>query len=203
MRELLFAVPWWLPTLIALIALAMLVNGNRRQNARMRGAGLTVLLLAVVWGVMSYLVDTPREKCEKLTRRFVQSVVARDFGTFRALMEPGVTFQFAGSDWRIDGRENLTETVKDRADKIGLKSATVTSMRSAESADTVTTTIRVWSSQELTLDQPVNSQWELDWRQTGGQWLLHEIRAIEVSGASPEQVQRGVGAPGPVRGHPR
>ena len=42
--DLLFSVPWYLPTVTAIIGLALLVNGNRRQNARLRNIGGLVML---------------------------------------------------------------------------------------------------------------------------------------------------------------
>jgi len=192
MNDLLFDVPWWIPTLLGLIGVALLVSGNRRQQAHTRRAGAAVLLIAVTWAVVSYLVDTPKEKCEKLTRRFVQSVVDRDWKTFDSVMEPEVSFQFTGGSWQISGRDDLDQSVRSAADRVGLKSATITSSEASQTGDTVTIAIKVWTRQDFSLDEPISSQWELDWRQTNGQWLLHEIKAVEVSGATPEQVQQGL-----------
>ena len=192
MNDLLFDVPWWIQTLLGLIGVALLVSGNRRQQARTRRAGAAVLLIAVAWAVVGYLVDTPKEKCEKLTRRFVQSAVDRDWKTFDSLMEPEVSFQFTGSSWRITGRDDLDQSVRSASDRIGLKSATITNLQPSQTGDTVAITITVWTRQEFSLDEPISSQWELDWRQTNGQWLLHEIKALEVVGATREQVEHGL-----------
>lgn len=194
MNDLLFDVPWWIPTLLGVIGLVLLVRGNRRQHRRTRNAGAIVLLVAVAWALVSDLVDTPKEKCQKLTRQFVQSVVNRDWTHFDGLMEPGVTFQFVGSSWQISGRDELEQRVRAAAVQIGLKSATILDMEATQTDETVTITFKVFSRQEFSLDEPIASRWQFGWRLTNGQWRLHEINALEVSGATPEQVEHGLGA---------
>jgi len=189
MRDLLFDVPWWLPTLLAIIGIALLVSGNRRQKPRMREAGFALLGVAIAWAVVSYLVDTPKEICIKNTRRLVQSAVERNWSTFDGLMDRGVDFRFSGSSWEIKGRDALDAAFRADMNKIGLKSAHITHTEASENGETITVTMKVWSVQDITLDRPVDSAWQLDWRQSGGRWYLHEIRAVEVSGMAPEQVR--------------
>ena len=192
MRDLLFAVPWYLPTVLGIIGLAIFVSGNRRQHPPARMAGLVVIVLAIGWAVMSYLVDTPKEICEKNSRRLVQSVVDRDWKTFGELLAPDAAFKFAGTQWQIAGKEDLTNRVKASVEPIGLKSASVTDAVAKESGSTITVSIKVFSTQEISLDRPIDSQWELDWQESGGRWLLHEIRAIQVTGVTPDQVRGGL-----------
>jgi len=189
MRDLLFSVPWYLPTITAIIGLALLVNGNSRQNARLRNAGGLVILLAAGWATMSYLVDTPKEICEKQTRQFVRAVADREWPTFDGMMEPGVDFKFVGSPWQIEGRDNLSGAVKADIEQIGLKSATAADVTAANKGNAITVAMKVWSNQDYTLGTPLDSEWELDWRDTAGHWLLHEIRALRVSGVKPEEVR--------------
>ncbi|HEY2588259.1 MAG TPA: DUF4440 domain-containing protein [Tepidisphaeraceae bacterium] len=190
MRDLLFNVPWYLPTLLAIIGLALFVRGNRRQKPPVRTAGVAVIGLAILWGVVSYLVDTPKEICERQTREYVRAVADQDWKTFDRLMEPGVKFTAAANgNWEIAGRDTWAQDVKSGAQQIGLKSVVISDLRVAESGDTITTTIRVYSTQDLTMDRPVDSDWELDWRPAGDKWLLHELRALRVTGASLDQVR--------------
>ena len=189
MRDLLFSVPWWLPTIVAICGLALFVSGNRRQESRLRTIGVAVIGFAIVWALVSYLVETPKEICERQTRQYVRAVAERDWKTFDGLMEPGVNFS-DGSDWKITGRDTWAADVKAGADQIGLKSAAVTGLTVSESGDAVTTTIHVWSTQDVTMERPVDSDWELEWRQSGGHWLLHELRAVRVTGASLDQVRK-------------
>lgn len=188
MRDLLFSVPWYLPTLLAIVGLAVFVSGNRRQNPRVRTTGFALIGVAILWAVVSYLVETPKEICERQTRQYVRSVVERDWTTFNKLMEPDVRFT-DGSNWQINGRQTWADDVKTGADQIGLKGASITSLNVEESGAIVITTITVYSTQELAMDRPVDSEWQLEWRNSGGQWLLHELKPLRVSGTSLDQVR--------------
>ena len=179
MRDLLFSVPWYLPTLVGIVGLALWVNGNRRQNPRLRTSGLAVIAVAIGWAVMSYLVDTPREICERQTRQFVQSVVDRNWQTFDSFLEPNITLVLFGATPEPQSREHLSDWVKARAQQIDLKSN--------ESGNTVTTGMTVWSDQGNY--GPVNSAWEVDWQESNGKWLVHEIRGLRVGGISSDQVR--------------
>ena len=189
MRDLLFDVPWWLPTILAIIGLALHARGHRRPNRRLREAGAAVVLLAVVWALVSYLVDTPKEICRKQTRELVRSVVARDWKTFDDLLSSSVRFVFTGSSWRIEGHDTLSSAIKADIEQIDLKSATITAINAAEADAAVTVTITVWSNQDFTLDRPIDSEWEMEWRQVGSAWKLQEIRALRVAGVKAEQVR--------------
>jgi hypothetical protein len=189
MRDLLFSVPWWLPTIIAIAGLALFVSGNRRQHDGLRKAGAGVMLFALAWAVVSYLVETPKEICQKQTRQFVQSVVDRNWKQFDGLMDPNVGFRFEGSSWQIDGRETLSSAVKADVEQIGLKSATITDMKAGENGDTVAVTIKLWSNQDFTMERPLDSEWEFDWTKSDGRWLLHQVRALRISGLEPQQIR--------------
>lgn len=188
MRDLLFSVPWYLPTLLAIVGLALFVSGNRRQKPPVRTAGVAVIGLAILWAVVSYLVDTPKEICERQTREYVRSVADRDWKTFDRLMEPGARLT-DGANQPVANQSNWSAEVKTGADQIGLKSVVITDLKAFETGEVVTTTIRVFTTQDLTMERPVDSDWELEWRPTGGRWLLHEIRAVHVEGASLDQVR--------------
>ena len=114
MNDLLFDVPWWLPTLVAIVGISLAVSGNRRQNDSVRNRGLIIIGAAVVWAAISILVDTDKEKCQKWTKQFVQSVVARDWPTFDGLLDPNVSFRFAKSPWSIVGRDTLDNAAQGR-----------------------------------------------------------------------------------------
>ena len=188
MRDLLFSVPWYLPTILGIVGLALFVSGNRRQNPQVRTAGVAVIGLAILWAVVSYLVETPKEICEKQTRQYVRAVVDRDWPTFDRLMEPDVRFT-DGTDWQIAGRDTWSGDVKSGAEQIGLKSASISSMNLDEKSDAIIASITVYSTQEQTLERPIDSEWTLEWRQSGGRWLVHELRPLRVSGASLGQVR--------------
>ena len=181
MYDLLFNVPWWIPTVLVIVGAALMVNGNRAQNERVRAAGIAVVLFGVGWEVMSYLVDTPKETCIKQSRAFVQSVVAKNWTAFDAMLDPGVRYRFVGSDWQMLGQERLDIAVKADIDRVGVTSATVSNLTATENNESVTTGFSVLSFQESTMGQPVNSEWQFDWHKTAsGRWVITEIRGLRI-----------------------
>lgn len=181
MSEFFFDVPWWALALIGTIGIALFVSGNRRQQSGRRTAGLAVIGVAILWGVVSYLVDTPIEICQNQTRQFVAAVVGRDWGTFTRLTAPQADFKFVGSSWEIDGRDKLVDSMKADIDQIGLKGAHITSMQPVQKPNAVVIRMRVYSIQDISLGEPLDSEWELEWRPAGKQWQLAEIRGIRVA----------------------
>ncbi len=189
MNDLLFAVPWWIPTLLGVIGVSVAVSGNRRQNERVRGWGLAVIGVAVGWAVMSYLVDTDKEKCTKLTKQFVQSVVTQDWKTFDNLLDANVAFRFEGSAWSIVGKDTLDNALRADIGHVGVESARITGSEARQEAGAVTVHISVWSVQKSTMEQAINSEWEMDWQKSGGRFLLREIRAVRVANLSADQIR--------------
>jgi hypothetical protein len=138
---------------------------------------------------MSYLVDTDKEKCTKLTKQFVQSVVAQDWKTFDDLLDQNVAFRFEGSAWSIVGKDTLDNALRADISPIGVQSARITGNEARQEAGTVTVHISVWSTQKSTMDQPLNSEWELDWQKSAGSFHLREIRAIRVANLSADEIR--------------
>jgi len=72
--NLLFDTPWWLPTTLAFLGIALFWNGNRRTDAKLRNVGLALLLAAVAVVAVSHFIDTDIERAEKQSKRLVRSV---------------------------------------------------------------------------------------------------------------------------------
>src|ERR1700759_5764985 len=92
MSDLLFAVPWWLPTLLGIIGIFRFITGPPTQAARVRNAGLGVVLLAIIWALVSYLVDTDKEKVEKKMTQTIQAVMEGDWNHFKSNLTPAAGF---------------------------------------------------------------------------------------------------------------
>jgi len=195
MSDLLFDVPWWLPSLLGIIGISLAISGNRRQNERTRAWGLGVIALAVSWALLSFLVDTDKEKCQKLTKQFVQSVVARDWTTFDNSLDPNVSFRFAGTAWSIVGKDTLDQALRADISHVGVQSARITGIDARQDSGTITVHISVWSTQHSTMDQALNSEWELDWHKPQTKFLLTQIRALRVANLTPEDIKSSL----PVR----
>src|SRR5437016_2951030 len=85
--ELLFHTPWWLPAGIAVLGVVLFWTGNNRLETRVRTAGLIVIALAVVLGVVSYLVDTDLERAVDRSRDLTRSVEHHDWEKMRSILD--------------------------------------------------------------------------------------------------------------------
>src|SRR5215471_10408707 len=119
MREPLFDTPWWLLALLGIVGFALLMSGNARQNKSILRSGIAVLLAGALLTVMSYLVDTPREKVIKGTRALVKAAVDRDKTVLNAELHPNASL----AGWK---RQQIIDGAVAYADQFGLKSATIT-----------------------------------------------------------------------------
>jgi|SRR5579884_4262840 len=189
MSDLLFDTPWWLPTIIAFVGVILFVTGNRRQKTGVRTAGTAVLAAAVLLILVSYFVDTDKEKCLNGTRKLVQSVEQGDWKTFDSLLDPQATLELGGQSV-LNGRDEITKAARAGVERAGLKSATITHKEAKQDGPLVTVSMRVFTTQDLSMGRPLDSDWELDWQQSNGQWLVRRIREVQVQGVSSQQLQR-------------
>ena len=88
MADLLFDTPYWLLGLLVLLGVGLFISGNSRQEARVRTAGLGAIALAVLLVLLSYFIDTDKEKVAKQTRELVTAVQKRDRATLDRLLHP-------------------------------------------------------------------------------------------------------------------
>src|SRR5512142_2223165 len=90
MSQLLFEAPWWLWALPGAAGIFLLLVGNTRQNRQLLRAGAALLVLAVALFLVSWLVDTPREKSIKQTRALIKQIQAGDWTAVQKLLAPRV-----------------------------------------------------------------------------------------------------------------
>jgi hypothetical protein len=174
-NQLLFETPWWLLTLIAIVAIALLVSGNNRQKNRLKVAGFIVLSLGIILAAVSFFVDTPREKALKGTREFVRAVVDRDQAKLRSLLHPNASLL----GWN---KEDIVYGAKQYADDFGLKDAMITHLDADQSDTLVTVNLSVISTHtggKMPYDN-MNTSWQINWLDTGNGWLMKDIRLVQM-----------------------
>jgi hypothetical protein len=170
-RDLLFDTPWWLLMLIGVVAIALLVSGNARQNKPILRSGIFVLLFGIILAAVSYLVDTPREKVIKGTRALVNAAVRRDKATLNAELHPNAAL----AGWK---RQQIIDGAVDYADRFGLQSATITGMVVQEHPTMIVVSMRVlarFQGKNMPFDT-VPTDWQLNWwEMPDGKWLLKDV----------------------------
>jgi hypothetical protein len=185
-REWLFNTPWWMLIGLFIAGVAVWWSGNNRQHKNLKRAGLAVLLLAVIWAVVGWAIDTPIERATKGTRQFVHSVVARDRQTLGNLLHP----RAALGRW---GRQDIIDGALTYADQYGLRNATITGLDldDQEQAGMITVDIAVFSTHESPMlpVSTIRSEWRLDWWENdSGQWQIKAITPRKVGNMDMKEV---------------
>ncbi|MBC7783581.1 MAG: nuclear transport factor 2 family protein [Burkholderiales bacterium] len=129
MPELLANPPWYVPSVVALIAVILLFQGNSRQNKNMKTAGLICSLIAAGILVMATVLESTHEALARKTREIAEAVDKRDWPKFSALLDPEVRFYF------YNGRDQLTKGAEKSAEDIGVKDITIGNIEINEDAN--------------------------------------------------------------------
>src|SRR5690242_15805629 len=89
--DLLFSPPWYYPAVLLAVAAVVFWTGNRRLDKTMKNVGGSLVLLALAWAVVAYLVQTPRERAVAHTKSLIHAYAAHDWPKFQSLLDPGTT----------------------------------------------------------------------------------------------------------------
>jgi hypothetical protein len=190
MSDLLFETPWWLPTTIAAVGAVLFYTANKRREAKLRTIGLGVLCLGVLVALVSYFVDTPKERAVNGSRRLVQSVADRDWTTMQSLLHPKASVSIANVPSTLyNDREQIVARAREGVERYGLKSVTVLSTDARQDQTLITVSVTLLSVQEYTLGRPIRSTWEFDWLESADGWSLYKIRAIEIGNQQTDKIE--------------
>lgn len=185
MTDFIFSVPWWVIVPLLAIGIGIFVYNDRRLNRRGERLGLAVVVLAVLWGVVSYLVATDVEKVNAGTRAFVKAVVAKDRSAIVSLLSQDAQ----AVTW---DREHIGDGAVYYAREMGLTGALVRSLECRRQSSLIIAILDVFSQHAESATYPgmLPSTWELEWRKVGDQWLIRTITPIQIGQVSREQVER-------------
>ena len=73
-------------------------------------------------------------------------------------------------------------------DQYQLKSARITSLEVKQTQTLITVDMTVWTVQDVTMDRPLPSSWQLVWDQTGNDWSLFQITCVSIGNESMNQI---------------
>lgn len=192
MTDLLFATPWWLLGAIVIIGITLFVSGNRRQHAGVRLAGVLVVLLAVALLLLSYFVETDKEKASHDTREVVAAVQDADWSKLKSLLDPHASLvTVLGTVYK--NRDDLIQGAQAAADRYALKSVTIRSLDATQDQAGIAVDLDVFSVQDATMDRPVPSSWRFDWEKSGDDWRLYRITCLKIGNEDARQIKVLIG----------
>jgi hypothetical protein len=187
MTDLLFDTPWWLPAVIAAVGVVLFVTGNKRTEAKLRNAGLAVVLLGIALAAVSYFVDTPLERAEKQSRQLVKAFEKTDWATMSSILDRDAIVSLQSLPI-YTGRDEIVAAAKKAHERYGFKSATVLSAN-GERADTLITVNVVLLTEQDALGRTLNSDWQFEWQERADGWSLVEVRALKIGQSKGEEIR--------------
>ena len=178
--RLLFDAPWWLPTMLVFLGVALFWNGNRRQETKVRNAGLLFLLAAVIVLAVSHFVDTDVEKAENQSKRLVRAVEQRDWATLKAVLDPNTSLQVLGGLQLYDTRDEIINAAKQAVDQHGVKNVRILRTESEQTDTVILVTMFLMSEHENAPVNTITTTWQFEWQQMGQSWSLVRITNVKI-----------------------
>jgi hypothetical protein len=177
MSDFFFDTPYWFLGLLLVVAVALWISGNARQETRLKTAALIAFVIAVCLFLLSYFVDTDKEKVQKRTRQVIEAVEKKDKTTLNALLHPNATML-----WMT--KSDIVDKVGSAVDEYHLSNIRINALDTDQPAkNQITAEVSVTAHVETSGfggDPP--STWQLVWERTGQGWQLREIRAVKLPG---------------------
>jgi hypothetical protein len=190
MSDLLFDVPWWIPILLAAIGIALFLRGNAQQKSNVRTMGLAVFALAVGWFLLSYFVDTDKEKAQKGTKVLLQSVVDGDWTKFQSMLTAQASVTVLGQSTGITGAEDVKQMAKTGAETIHLTGASMRSSETEQDGAFIQVKAQIVSIEEFPQAPTMPSTWQFTWENTPAGWRVREIQLIKLHDLTPDQMKQ-------------
>ena len=167
----LFDTPWWLLALFVGVGAVIFVAGNRRQERPVMRMGLILLLAGVALGLVSYFVDTDKEKSVARTRAIARAVDQRDWNALRTLLDPNTTLLF------YNNRDDIIKGGQQTAERIGLKNVRLRSVSPTQTQTLITVDVEALSEQDAFPGYTPTS-WQFQYQNLGDGWRLTSIQPL-------------------------
>jgi hypothetical protein len=167
----LFDTPWWLLALLVGLGAVILVAGNRRQERPVMRMGLILFLAGVALGLVSYFVDTDKEKAVARTRAIARAVDQRDWNALSNLLDPGTTL----SDYT--NRDAIVKGGQQTAERIGLKNVRLLAVTPTQTQTLITVDVEALSEQDL-FPGTTPTSWQFQYQNLGRGWVLTSIQPL-------------------------
>jgi hypothetical protein len=186
MTDLIFHESWFLLATVAGAGLTTFIIGNRRIDKQLQRIGIAAVLVAFLFAGLRFFFPTPREQMETRTRRLVTAVNDHDWNALKSLIDPNTVI---GNRQMVfwAGRDAIVPMIQLNVDQFKVSSIHILRIDSSQTQTMITVSLDVFSYQDPTQDRPETSSWQLDYAQSGDQWILEKITLLGIGGEGADQ----------------
>ena len=189
MKDLLFDPPWYLPVLLAGVALILLYQGVKLIKNELKIAGVIAAVLAATWLVVGNYFETGKEIAARQTRELVAAVDAKDWVKFKSLLDPKARFAMYAN------RDELTQGAQNTVEKVGVKDIVVSGVEVGEEPGGYTITFTATGNIGA-IDQRAPTNWKFLWvKGDGDKEYLYRIEALPSAAMGTEPVMTRLAKP--------
>lgn len=177
--DFLFHAAWWMLAVAAGGGVVAFVVGSRRLDKKLQRLGIALVLIAGVVAGLRLLFPTDREKLEKRSRALVKAVDAQDWNSLRTLLDADTIVSFK-SRVLAAGRDNVVTAAQANWNRYTVKSVRIIGLESEQTETLITVSLEVYSTQDFTEGRPALTSWQLDYQQSGDQWILEKVTLVRI-----------------------
>jgi hypothetical protein len=178
MSDLLFHISWWILA-AGVGGIAAFFIGNRRLDKKLQKIGIAVVVVAVVLGLLRYFFPTARERMETRTRALVRAVDGKDWNALKSLLDAN-TAVCNRTRVLVAGRDKIVQMTRGNCEHFRVQSVMVLGIESQQADTAITVSVEVYSEQDPTLGRAETSSWQLDYQQSGDNWVLEKITLLRI-----------------------
>jgi len=178
MSELLFHTSWWILA-AAVGGIAAFFVGNRRLDKKLQKIGIAVVVVAVILGLLRFYFPTARERMEMRSRALVKAVDHKDWNALNSLLDAN-TAVCNRSRVLVAGRDNIVRMTRENCQHFRVQSVIVLGIESKQADTAITVSLEVYSEQDPTLGRAETSSWQMDYQQSGDNWVLKNITLLRI-----------------------
>lgn len=183
MTDFFFDLPIWFPIALFVVAIGVFIYGNNRSNAQLRLASLGIVVLTVGLVALSYFVDTFEEKCVKRTHGLIAAVNAKDWTTFKSLLNEQTTVVV------LRGPDAISLRAQQLAEEFGLRNVRILNTNT-RGGDAGLMDVTVLVNYEINQPTPPTMPWVFQYEQRADGTLLSNIAPAGKDGAAAEATRR-------------
>ena len=179
--------PLWAAVFLVIVGFAVFVISTRRLDRTLGRVGIGLLLLGILAGIVGWFFPPNPPQMETHTKTWSppsRPMTGKNFKLSSTLDHarnplPNPSFP---------ARATSPTSPATSPHTFGVKSASVYRISNIRTETLITVTVGVYSQQDISQDRPIFSNLQLDFAQSGNDWILQTITILSVDQRSGDEI---------------